>query len=319
MKTPWYETSPGALAALLFTGSFVDVDVYTFYLAGTILGVSTLRYSAGDVDVSIPSFYWSAKEVLFDQSKSKAVAHWKVGLDVDTWQVVAVPRPGLDTIGSASWLAAIRAGALDGAEVQVDRCFAPDFNQTTVGTHGMPAFAPTGIVSIFYGRIAQGDVGRSQAVITINSHMKLLQADMPRRLYQAACIHNLFDSGCNNNGSLPPANFAATGSVTSVSTDGSEITTTLAAPVSGKGTYALGRIQMTSGASDGFQRMITSWAHGSPSTLVLKAPFPLGIAPGDTYTAYPGCDKKPGTCSRVFNNLANYGGELGIPAPEAAV
>jgi hypothetical protein len=320
MKTPWYETSPGALAALLEGGLFVDVDLYRFVLAGEIPDASELRYSAGTIDVAADGGYWPANEVTFDAEGARAKAHWKAGLDVDTWQVVAAPRDidpltgaaSPDRIGAAPWLAAVRAGALDGAEVQVDRAFAPDWGAVVPGRNGRPALAPTGIVTIFYGRVAEGDVGRSRAVITINSHLKLVANPMPRRLYQAGCIHTLFDAGCM----LTAADFAVAGTVAGVSADGAVLTATLAAPV-GSGTYALGRIVMQGGASAGFARTVRDWSAGSPATLDLIARFPLGVAPGDPFIAYPGCDKRLATCAR-FANQANYGGEIGIPAPETA-
>ena len=318
MKTPWYEIAPGATAALLASRVFVDGDLYTFTLPGAVGGVSVLRYGAGPVDVTVAGTTWPANQVTFDQDKAKAVAHWKVGLDTDTWQVVVAPRnvdirtgaPDPDTIGTAPFLAALRAGALDGAEVQIDRAFAAAWPAPG------KAMAPAGVVTIFYGRVAEIDVGRSQAVITIASHLKLLAAQMPRLLYQAACIHTLFGAGCNVAGSLPAASFAVAGTIAAVSADGATITATLAAP-GGSGTYALGRMVMASGSSEGFARSIRSYTAGTPATLTLIAPFALGVVPGDAFTAYPGCDKTFAACGK-FANQQNYGGELNIPAPEVA-
>src|ERR1700691_1299969 len=93
MKLPYYESAPGATAALLATGSFADVDCYTFSLPGSPFGASQLLYSAGDLYVSGPGgSFFSAKGPTFDQAKAKAVGHWKIGLDVDEWQVVIAPR-----------------------------------------------------------------------------------------------------------------------------------------------------------------------------------------------------------------------------------
>jgi uncharacterized phage protein (TIGR02218 family) len=316
MKTPYYETSTGALAGLLVTRSFVDVDCYTFSLAGAPLGVSQLRYSAGPIDVVIPGTIWSAKGPLFDQDKAKAVGHWKAGLDEDMWQVTVAPRnldilTGAlwpDAIGTQTWLAAVQGGALDGAEVQVDRAFAPSWPAIPTAP-----LAPTGIVTIFAGRVGEVDLGRSQAVLTLRSHLKILANPLPRNLFQASCIHTLFDAGCT----LAASDFVVSGTVAGLGAAANVFTSTIAAPA-GSGTYALGRVVMTSGASQGFSRLVRSWTAGSPGSFTLVAPFPFGIAPGDTFTAYPGCDKQYGTCAR-FDNTANYGGELSIPAPETAV
>jgi hypothetical protein len=316
MKTPWYETSPGATAALLLTGQFVDVDCYCFKLAGSFLGVDELLYSAGPIDVSVPGSYWSAQGPGFDQDKAKAVAHYKRGLDVDTWQVVVAPRnldvltgaAWPDQIGSASWLAAAQGGALDNAEVQVDRAIAPAWPAA-----GTKALEPTGVVTIFYGRVGEIDVGRSQAVITVYSHLKVLANPLPRNLFQASCTHTLFDQGCT----LLASSFAVSGNVAALGATPNVFTSAIAAPP-GFGTYALGRVTMTSGASAGLSRTVRSWSAGTPGTFTLIAPFTLGIAPGDGFTAYAGCDKQFGTCTRVGNQL-NYGGCLSIPMPETAV
>jgi len=327
VKTPWYDPTPGAAKTLIDSGVFIDTDLYTFKLAGAgVLGVTELLYGAGPMDVKIasPAMYWPANAVTFDQAKAKAVAHWKVGLDVDTWQVVLAPRnvdPASgtawpDTIGGSPWLEAVRAGALDGAELQVDRAFASSWQQTMPGVTGRPALAPNGIVTIFYGMVGTVDVGRSQVVLTVNSHLKLLARDMPRRLYQSTCIHPLFDGGCG----LNAAGYAVTGTVASVSGDGGTVSAAATPPASpaNSGTFTLGRIVMTSGASNGFARMVRSWIAGSPNgTFTLLKPFAIGIAPGDGFVAYPGCNKTYSTCV-AFANQANFGGEIGIPVPETA-
>jgi hypothetical protein len=311
MKQAYYETSPGATAALLLGKAFVDVDCYTFTLAGAFLGVTELLYSAGAVDVAIPGTTWP-RTVLFDEDKSKAVAQWKTGLDVDTWQVVVAPRAidpltGTaypDKIGSQPWLAAAQAGALAGATVQVDRAFGP-------GPFPVQGpFNPTGIVTIFAGTVGELDVGRSAAIVTVYSHLKKLANPLPRNLWQPGCVHTLFDAGCT----LSASAFAMNGTVSSLGAQANQFSSAIAAPL-GSGTYALGRVEMTSGASAGMKRTVRSWAGG---VFTLLSSFTNGIAPGDTFTAYPGCDKRYGTCA-AFANTKNFGGVLSVPVPETAV
>ena len=290
-------------------------DLYTFFLVG---GATTLRYATGDFDVQIPSplTTWSSKGVRFDIGGNKALGHWKVGLDVDTWTVQAMPRISdpvagayPDLIGGQPFLSAIRGGALAGAEVQVDRAF------FTAWPVRPAAFAnPIGIVTIFYGRVAEVTAGRSAAVISINSHLELLGVQMPRNLFQAGCSHTLFGAGCNVSGSLPAASFAVSG--TASSCVGNLLNATLAAP-SGSGTYALGRVVFTSGRNNNFSIAVRSWIPGSPAQLTLMKPPPFAVANGDTFTAYPGCDKQFSTC-QAFGNSVNFGGETQIPAPEVA-
>jgi hypothetical protein len=271
-----------------------------------------LTYTTADVDVVVPyatgAVTYSSQLVYFDQLSNKAYGHWKVGLDVDTWQVIAAPSPQA-VVGTQPWLAALRAGVLDGAIVAVDRAFIDN----RAGMRQAPRqLSPLGVVNIFTGRVAEVDLGRSNAVISINSHLELLNVTMPRNLFQAGCRWTLFDAGCT----LVAANFAVAGTL--AATPGSNpISVTVAAP-GGSGTYALGRILMTSGANAGFGRAITSWSPGSPASLTLRAPFPFPLASGDAFLAYPGCDKQENSCI-AFNNLPNFGGQPFIPAPETAV
>ena len=194
MKTANWEPSAGGLAAWLATkprAAWV-ADLYTFSLVGD---GPVLRYTTSDLDVTVPyvptALTWSSKAAMFDTFKSKSYGHWKVGLDVDTWQVVVVPLPGA-TIGGQPWLAAVRAGALDGALATVDRAYWD--GPPPIGP-GLPVGAMRGVVNVFTGRIAPVSGGRSVSVITINSHLELLNIALPRTLYQATCRWALWSEG----------------------------------------------------------------------------------------------------------------------------
>ncbi len=316
MKTAKYETSPGALAAYLASkpaAAFL-CDLYTFTLVGSFNGGAPLTYTTADVDVTVPyaggAVTYSSKLVYFDQQNKTGTGHWKVGLDVDTWQVVTVPSAQA-AIGPQPWLAALRAGVLDGAVVSVDRAF---FDNRPAGMPRAPtSLSPLGVVNIFTGRVAEVDLGRSNAVISLNSHLELLNVNMPRNLYQAGCRWTLFDAGCT----LSAASFAVTGTIAASAGLANTISVSIAAPV-GSGTYALGRLRVTSGQNAGFSRAIRSWASGTPATFTLIAPFPFPLTSGDGVVAYPGCDKQLNTCL-AFANTANFGGQPWIPAPETAV
>ncbi len=313
MKIAKYETSTGALVALLATRAFVWADLYTITLATGVV----LRLASGDSDWAYAGNTWSHGGPFIEHPDRKPTAHWKVGLDVDTWQFSVIPRAvdpisGVaypDTIGSTPWLAAARAGALDGAVVQVDRAYLPAWP-----AYPRPlALAPTGVVNIFTGRVAAIDVDRSAVMISLNSHLELLDQNMPRNLYQAGCGRTLFDAGC----SLVAATYAANLTVNSGST--SSVLLATAATPAGSGTYALGRVVFTAGLNVGFTRAIRSMSSAAGVlTLGLIAPMPFAIAAGDTFTAYPGCDKQMATCT-TWGNLANFGGQPYIPSPETAV
>ena len=314
MKTPIYEASTGALMALLAARAFVWGDLYTITLAN---GNGVLRLCSGDTDWAYGGHTWGHSAPLVDTPGSRPTAHWKVGLDVDTWQFALIPRPvdpttgaaWPDTIGGVPWLQAIAAGVLRGATVSVDRAYLPAW----------PVFprsrslAPVGVINIFTGRVAAIDLERTAAHISLNSHLDLLSAQMPRNVFQAGCDLTLFSPRCT----LAAASFAVNCTATSASSAAAPVAA-VGAP-GGSGTYALGRVIFTSGQNATFQRSIRSYStSGGVTHFGLIAPLPFPVMAGDTFTAYPGCDKKYATCG-AFGNQANFRGTDRIPAPETAV
>jgi uncharacterized phage protein (TIGR02218 family) len=303
----WSSSTPG-----------YKVDLYTFNLAGG----GRLYYAVADIDVSFdhPAYgqqIWACDQVRFDRDDQKAVGHFKIGLDVDTYQVVASPRAMDDLTGAAypdriggqPWLQALAAGALDGATVEVDYAFFA--GPPTVGA---TTWTPVGAICWFYGRVATVDFGRSAAVISINSHLELLDIAMPRNLFGAHCRHTLFDAGC----SLAQSAFAVGGTVGAGSTQNAIVSTAVPPAGAGAGgTFALGQVVMTSGGNAGYSRSIKLW-NGGTGTMTLLAPFFFPVQAGDGFIAYPGCNKTFQACAG-FGNGANFGGQPFIPAAESAV
>lgn len=312
MKTPVWESSPGALVALLLSNSFVQCDLHTFNLTG---GAGTIRIAAGDLDVTYPTGpRWSSTGVRIDPSNSRQTGHWKRGLDVDTWQTVVLPRSldpitgdaFPDQINGMPWVAAARQGALDGADYQIDRAYFASWPQPYV-----TPFVPVGIITMFAGLTAEVDVADTSVSITSNDYRTLLSASMPRNVYQAGCRHTLFDAGCK----LAASAFAVPG-IAAAASSRATIVATSALVAAGSHDFDLGRVVMTSGLNKSFSRTVAEW--DGAATLSLLNPLPYPIAAGDTFTAYPGCDKQYPTCSK-FANLPNYGGQPFIPSPEAAI
>lgn len=307
------------------TGQLLVWRLYTISLAGG----GILRLADSDFDIKAVSsspapapvngFTYSASTTRIDQKQSKTQAHWKTGLDTDTYTLVLMPRPvdpitGApfpDTIGSVPFLQACNGGALAAADFQVDEAY---FG--TLPTWPMPpgGAAPVDCRTIFAGKVGEVDTTNALAVLTISDYRDVLSISMPRRFYQAPCTHTLFDLDCNADGNMSAAAFGINGTVAAGSLQASIIGQGLPPPAGSK-TYTLGRIMMTSGLNATFQRTIKSW--DGASTLSLLAPFPFTIAVGDTFTAYPGCNKLRTTCA-LFNNSKNHGGTPNIPPPETA-
>ncbi len=69
------------------------------------------------------------------------------------------------------------------------------------------------------------------------------------------------------------------------------------------------------GANSGLVRTVKSYAHSSGLVTVVLA-LPNTPAVSDAFTIYPGCDLTMATCSSKFSNLAHFGGQPFVPAPE---
>lgn len=290
-----------ALVSLLGSRSFNYAGLYQF----SLVGGGNLYYTGGDTDVLFGGHLYAAggsTGPYFDTADSAAKAHWKTGVEVDTLTFDVIPAAA--TVGGRPLLTAIRQGAFDGAELTFSHAYWPKQSYVT-------PVVPTGAVVMFAGRVAEIDWGRSIATVTVNSHLELLNQNMPRNLYQSGCVNTLFDPSC----ALAKSGFGVAGTALAGGTAG-RISTTLA---NATGYFDLGSITFTGGANSGTSRCVKSYVQGSPGTVSLISPFPNAPAAGDTFTLYPGCDKTTGTCAAKFANLANFRGFPFIPSNETSV
>jgi uncharacterized phage protein (TIGR02218 family) len=281
--------STSALRAILAQPQFYMADCYSF----TLVDGTVLRYTTADLDLTGGGNVFSASGPRFSRSSVKLQA----GVQVDELDIAVSAGSG-DLIEGTPWLQALRQGLFDGAEVQLDRAFMSSFGDTSAG-----------LVTIFAGRIAEIDLGRTEATIKANTHLELLTQQMPRRLFQSACAHTLFDSRCG----LTKSTFGQAATVTGASAPGT-IMTGLAQAA---GWATLGTVTFTSGILNG--KSFTIREHDAGGGLITILPLPQLPAPGDTLTVYPGCDRQQATCSGKFNNLPHFGGFPYVPVPETAV
>ena len=259
-----------------------------------------LRYCSGDRDITAGGHLFTAQGPRIDRKDNKAKCHWKIGVEVDTLVFDVMPQAA-DMVNGLPFLAACVQGAFDGAELQLERAFMATYGDTSAGT-----------VILFAGRVAEIDLGRAVATFTINSHLELLNLQLPRNLWQPGCVNSLGDASCGVN--LP--SFAVAGSAAAGSS-ASAIAATLAQPTS---YFDQGKIAFTGGANAGLTRSVKYWVAGSPGMIALLAPFPNAPAAGDAFTIYPGCDKTlgPNGCAK-FANTARFKGYPFIPTSETAV
>lgn len=272
-----------------------------------------------DTDVTYPGgITWASRTVRVDQKDNRPLGHWKRGLDVDTWQLILEPRnfdafSGTlypDKVNGTPWIAAARSGAFDGWEVEILRAFFPKWPPYK------PVITPTGILSVFAGRIAEVDVTDSNVVITLNDMRELMTTMVPKDVFQAQCRHTLFDFGCllNVAGFI---NFATadTGSTQSTVIAVDNLDTFLAAMGAGI-TYTLGKILFVSGLNAGISRTIRIYS--GPFTLQMLNPLPFAVTAGDNFQIFPGCNKTMAACT-AYNNIVHFGGFPYIPTVNAAV
>ena len=167
---------------------------------------------------------------------------------------------------------------------------------------------PQGVLTMFAGRVGASDGGRTTWNLEVRSDLDLLNIQMPRNLVQPPCLHTLFDTGC----SLVKASFATPGAVAAGSTK-TQINCGLVNPTD---FFTQGTITFLTGPNAGVSRSIKRYL---PGLIVLIAPLPNTPIVGDTFEAFPGCDKRLTTCDTKFNNKVNFRGMPFVPKPEAAV
>ena len=311
MKTAYGCTDNGAaLYALLAGQQFLMADLFKFTLAsGTIL-----RYTSWDGDLSVyegpsptPTGPYTYQAVAADGVPylTRGQTRSLIGVEVDTLQVDFLVNCGV-LIGSIPLAQFAQQGGFDGATMELDRCFM-----------GTPGVTTPGYLIQFVGQVAEVDCTRSGVTVNVNSALQLLNVQLPRNLYQAGCIHALYDSGC----ALVRASYASTNAVVAAGSTKTVINNTLTTPIGGS--FAQGKIVFTSGVNSGLTRTIKAYSTG---VITLAFPLPALCGNGDTFTAYPGCTKQKATCmtfqvapnSAPNGNLANFRGFPFIPVSEAA-
>jgi uncharacterized phage protein (TIGR02218 family) len=278
-----------ALVAILGSAQFHMADCYSFTLTdGTIV-----RYTTADQDIidQATGHRFLSGGPFFERSKVK----FQVGVAVDELDITVKAGPA-DLLDGTPWFSALRAGALDGAEAQLDRAFMSTFGDTSAG-----------LVTLFFGRVVEVDPGRTLATIKVNTHLELLNLQWPWRLFQPGCSRTLYDAGCT----LAKSSFGsdchvtAGGTANTVHTDYSGAT----------GLASLGTLTFTSGMLAGKSFSIRAQTGG---VIDILRTLPVQPAIGDALTVYQGCDKTQATCLAKFNNLQHFEGEPFVPVPETA-
>lgn len=305
MRTALWETSPGALAALLNSGAPLNkCDLYTVTLANG----SVYLWTSAEAPFAAPnSMVWGLGPGI-ERSRCK----WATGVEVDTLTLnlvtdAARPVP----IAGQPLLAYIRAGGFADARVQLDRCF-----------WGAGDAGPVGALLWFVGRVADvPQIDRYGCTLSIKSELSRLAVQIPRDVFSAQCGRTVYDSECQ----VSRTAYVQSGTATAASSVGN---TRFAANLTAvSGMYNLGTLTFTGGANTGISRTV-KWSNDQVAGGItydtalglggvqLLSPLPQPVAVGDTFTVVPGCDGLQSTCSAKFNNLIRFKGQPYIPQAE---
>ena len=287
MRTVSWETSVGALAALLNSSTQVRmIDLLTI----TLSGGSVVRYTSDDL-ATVVNGNTFALGPLIKRGKTRLI----VGIEVDELDFT-FHCDSTVTINGVVLLKFLIGGGFDGARIKLERAFS-----------SAPGAAWTGTLSIFTGRVSVVNVSRYEAHVTVSSDIELLNAMVPRNVYQPGCSNTLFDSSCG----LLKATYAVTGTATSTTDSTKTVFSTGLAQAGGY--FSLGWAVGLAGANAGVGRTIKNFSSG---VIITIQPWPSAVGIGDTFTVYPGCDKLQTTCNSKFGNLARFRGQPYVPAPE---
>jgi uncharacterized phage protein (TIGR02218 family) len=277
------------LIALLNGGAdFQSADIWTI----TLPGGSIVRWSGADRAIAANGHIYALGPLI-----ERGAISEKIGLEVATLTMTITANAD-DRINGVPIIPFIARRGLDGAAIRLERAFMADW--------GVPA---AGSVLRFAGKItAIGDIAGSSATVTISSWTILLNVSMPTNLYQAACLHSVYDAGCG----LDPGAFAVSGIVSGApGASGFGSTLSIAAD-----DFAQGRIVFTTGANAGVAATVKS--NDGAGNFMLIRPLPTVPAAGDGFIAYPGCDLTRGRCLTRFNNLGRHKATPFVPVPETA-
>jgi hypothetical protein len=325
--------TPALQALLASWGPDVDIkmaDLYTF----TLEGGEILRYTSYQTALSAPAPNTDPSQGLYyfglGPPLERTKITEKIGIDVSHIDITvyAGPNDELGLGGTLTWQAALHAGLFDGAWCKVWRAYIT------------PPATVVGTISRFYGHVSDVEIGRTKTKITVNSLTDLLTVQMPRRLFQAGCMHKFGEYGTgmcsydrvNGLNALGTSTGIGQQTITCVTTtDGVEVsdqttifTRFLPTPTTA---YDNGSIIGVTGANAGYTRTIGKLADfpwfdsiGAVYPIYYLKPWIFPVVSGtDQFKLLPGCDHTLSTCTNTFQNQLRYGGFPDIPPPENAI
>jgi len=302
VRAPVWETSAGALAALLNSGAPLNkADLYTLTLAGG----TVLRWSGHDTALTANSLTWSLGPGI-----RRSRLRFRAGVSVDTLTLQLTDNLAT-TIAGVPLVKYIASGGLYGARLQLHRAF-----------WGIGQTSPVGYIEWFEGRMADvPQVNRYEAQLLFKSDLELLDVMVPREVYQGPCLNTVYDPRCG----ASKATFTQTGNASGA---GSADRTTFnhgfgSAPGNTAGYHDLGVVTFTSGPNTGISRTVKKH---TGTQVIVTPPWPFQVANGNAFSIRPGCNKSQtdaNGCLKFFGTAAvvavHFRGFPYIPAPETVL
>lgn len=253
---------------------FLTSNAYSFAVPACD-GTGLTNYVGDDIGVDKKSLMLKA-----GSGQSGSGSDPTSSIEVDTQSLTLTPNlnPAAPSeINGVPFLVALRQRAFDGAVVQRDRWF---FDPDIFTPTGLPK--PVGGIPMFYGYASAIDqIGRTQAIHKIKSALVLLSIQMPRNVYQPNCVYTVYSSPCG----AVKASFVNHG-VVGASPSASVIPWSGGVP--GSVPFANGEIFMENGPAINQTRTIRAY---DGTNIYLVYPFTVAPLAGDTFNAYPGCNR----------------------------
>jgi len=288
MKTP---TNIGGNNLTTWLQSATEIKMADLYTI-TLVSGTVLRYTTWDTTLIVSGNTF----LTGPPSIQRSAIEEKIGMDVATIEVT-IQASATDLLSGVPLLQTIGMGLWDGAAFKIERLFM-DENGVKIGT--VIRFAG------FIGPVEE--LTRSSAKITANSGTELLSMQLPAIVLQPGCTNTLFDARCT----LVKSSFAEANTVQAAST----INKIISVSAKADGYYDNGQITFTSGPNSGTTKAVKKYAS---QVFTFNSPLPFAPVTGNTFNAYPGCDKLQATCSGKFSNLTHFEGFPYVPIPETAI
>lgn len=292
MRVAYCETSAGALRAFIEAGGpVVLVDLYTLTMAGG----TVYRWTSAPANVTTPD---ARTFLATGPALTRGRTVQSAGLEVSTLDVT-LGAAGAWTLAGVPLVRAAVDRVFEGASLQLETGFI-DASGALVGT-----------IVEFIGTVYDVRPESSRVVLTFASPLQTLATkQIPVRSYIPECQRMLYDAGCG----VVKNTYKASSSVSAAA--GPITATSFGSIVSRVDDWFSGGVLLfTSGANAGIRASIADFV-SMGGFFTLATALPNVPADGDTFDAWPGCDKTRTTCESKFANLARFGGFPYVPTED---